>query len=104
MPFDPFGSCLIERKRSNCLVTAAQLRAARALLGISQTELANRVGVSVPTIKRCESEKISAAGVSSETKQRIRASLEAEGIEFTNGEHTGVRISRNINSQVKPNS
>ncbi len=36
------------------LITAAQLRAARALLGIDQRELAHRCGLSVPTIQRME--------------------------------------------------
>jgi len=37
------------------MITAAQLRAARALAGIGQRELAERSGLSVPTIQRMES-------------------------------------------------
>jgi transcriptional regulator with XRE-family HTH domain len=36
------------------VITAAQLRAARALLGIDQRELAQRCGLSLPTIQRME--------------------------------------------------
>jgi transcriptional regulator with XRE-family HTH domain len=36
------------------VISAAQLRAARALLGIDQRELADRAGLSVPTIQRME--------------------------------------------------
>ena len=36
------------------MITAAQLRAARALLGIDQRELARRSGLSLPTIQRME--------------------------------------------------
>jgi transcriptional regulator with XRE-family HTH domain len=36
------------------MITSAQLRAARALLGIDQRELAQRSGLSVPTIQRME--------------------------------------------------
>jgi transcriptional regulator with XRE-family HTH domain len=36
------------------MITAAQLRAARALLGLDQRELAQRCGLSVPTIQRME--------------------------------------------------
>jgi transcriptional regulator with XRE-family HTH domain len=36
------------------MITAAQLRAARALLGIDQRELASQCGLSVPTIQRME--------------------------------------------------
>jgi transcriptional regulator with XRE-family HTH domain len=36
------------------MITAAQLRAARALLGIDQRQLAELCGLSVPTIQRME--------------------------------------------------
>ncbi len=36
------------------MITAAQLRAARALAGIDQRELAERSSLSVPTIQRME--------------------------------------------------
>lgn len=36
------------------MITAAQLRAARALAGIDQRELADLSGLSVPTIQRME--------------------------------------------------
>ena len=37
------------------MITSAQLRAARALLGIDQRALAQRCGLSLPTIQRMES-------------------------------------------------
>ena len=36
------------------MITAAQLRAARALLNLDQRELAERSGLSLPTIQRME--------------------------------------------------
>lgn len=36
------------------MITSGQLRAARALLGIDQRELARRAGLSLPTIQRME--------------------------------------------------
>jgi transcriptional regulator with XRE-family HTH domain len=36
------------------MITAAQLRAARAMLGLDQRELARRCGLSLPTIQRME--------------------------------------------------
>lgn len=36
------------------MITSAQLRAARALLGIDQRQLAENAGLSVPTIQRME--------------------------------------------------
>ena len=37
------------------MISAAQLRAARALLGLDQRDLAELSGLSVPTIQRMES-------------------------------------------------
>jgi transcriptional regulator with XRE-family HTH domain len=37
------------------MITGVQMRAARALLGIDQRELAQRSGLSLPTIQRMES-------------------------------------------------
>jgi transcriptional regulator with XRE-family HTH domain len=37
------------------MITGGQMRAARALLGIDQKELAQRSGLSLPTIQRMES-------------------------------------------------
>jgi transcriptional regulator with XRE-family HTH domain len=45
------------------MITAAQLRAARALLGIDQKELAELAGVSVPTIQRMEASQGNVRGV-----------------------------------------
>ncbi len=36
------------------MITSAQIRAARALLGIDQRELAQRAGLSLPTVQRME--------------------------------------------------
>ncbi|MHA6646418.1 helix-turn-helix domain-containing protein, partial [Mesorhizobium sp. A623] len=45
------------------MITAAQVRAARALLGIDQRQLAELAGVSVPTIQRMESSDGNVRGV-----------------------------------------
>jgi transcriptional regulator with XRE-family HTH domain len=69
-----------------------QIKAARALLGWSQEDLAAHSGVSVPTVKRLE-----APGkfrVSGEARLKIEAALEAAGIVFTNGDEPGVRLRR----------
>jgi transcriptional regulator with XRE-family HTH domain len=39
------------------MISSAQLRAARALLGIGQSKLARLAGLSVPTIQRMEASK-----------------------------------------------
>ncbi|RMF37499.1 MAG: helix-turn-helix domain-containing protein [Alphaproteobacteria bacterium] len=63
------------------MITAAQLRAARALLGIDQKTLAAMAGVSVPTIRRMEASKGNVRGVIG-TLMKVVDALEAAGIEL----------------------
>jgi|HubBroStandDraft_5_1064220.scaffolds.fasta_scaffold76223_2 transcriptional regulator with XRE-family HTH domain len=76
--------------------TAGQIRAGRALIGMAQSELAARAGVSVPTVKRAESDSKSSPHVAEDTREKLRAALEAAGVEFTNGETPGVRLHRKV--------
>ncbi len=78
------------------LVGSAQLRAARALLGLSQGRLAELAGISVPTVKRCETGGTGSSKVSIETKLKIKSTLEAAGVEFIpeNGGGVGVRLKK----------
>jgi transcriptional regulator with XRE-family HTH domain len=63
------------------VITAAQLRAARALLGIDQRELAQRCGLSLPTIQRMEaSEGVIRGNVDSLMK--LIGALNAAGVEL----------------------
>jgi transcriptional regulator with XRE-family HTH domain len=63
------------------MITAAQLKAARALLGIDQRELADIAGLSVPTIQRMEaSEEVIRGNVDSLMK--LIAALNGAGIEL----------------------
>ncbi|HMN86910.1 MAG TPA: helix-turn-helix domain-containing protein [Bauldia sp.] len=63
------------------MITAAQLRAARALLGIDQRVLADRAGLSVPTIQRMEaSDGVIRGTVDSLTK--LVGALDQAGIEL----------------------
>jgi transcriptional regulator with XRE-family HTH domain len=63
------------------MITAAQLRAARVLLGIDQRQLAELSGLSVPTIQRMEaSERIVRGNVDSLMK--LIAALDGAGIEI----------------------
>ena len=76
------------------MVTNEQLRAARALLGLSQTEVASRADLSVPTIKRLEGGF--GPKVSDEAREKLQKTLEAAGIVFIdeNGGGAGVRFRR----------
>lgn len=63
------------------MLTAAQIRAARALLDWSQKQLAETSKLSVPTVKRMESamgpERSTAANV-----EAVRRALEVAGVVF----------------------
>jgi DNA-binding XRE family transcriptional regulator len=65
-----------------------QWQAARALIGWSQSDLAEKVGVVSLTIKRLEGGQ----AVSDDVRARAQAALEAAGLEFTNGDQPGVRL------------
>lgn len=81
------------------MITAAQLRAARALLGIDQRKLAELSGLSLPTIQRMEaSDGVIRGHVDSLMK--LVAALDAGGIELISDHDTssgggrGVRLKR----------
>lgn len=78
------------------MTSIEQLRAARALLGLSQKQLAEIVGVSTMTIKRAEGTGKPEA--TTEVMERIRAALENAGVEFIpeNGGGAGVRLKSNL--------
>jgi transcriptional regulator with XRE-family HTH domain len=81
------------------MITAGQMRAARALLGIDQRELAERAGLSLPTIQRMEaSDGVVRGNVDSLVK--LVGALTAAGIELigegsaSSGGGRGVRLTR----------
>lgn len=63
------------------MLTAAQLRAARALLGIDQRRLAELCGLSVPTIQRMEASEAMIRG-NVDSLMKVIAALDAAGIEL----------------------
>jgi transcriptional regulator with XRE-family HTH domain len=75
------------------MASSAQLRAGRALLGMSQAEIAEATGLSTITVKRAE-EGVGFPVPSSEILEKIRAVLESHGVEFIaeNGGGPGVRL------------
>jgi len=78
------------------LTTSAQIRAARHLLALSQADIAAATGLSLPTIKRAESERD--VSISADTIDTIRRALEAAGVEFIpeNGSGAGVRLKKSV--------
>jgi predicted transcriptional regulator len=83
--------------REPALLTGAQLRAARALLGIDQKTLADRAGVSLPTIRRMEASPGIVRGVV-DSLMKIVEALNRSGLEVigdgvqSNGGGRGVRL------------
>jgi transcriptional regulator with XRE-family HTH domain len=69
--------------------TPGQCRAARALIGWSQDELATASKVAKATIANFELGKRSPYD---RTLDDLRGALEAAGVEFTNGDEPGVKL------------
>ncbi len=63
------------------MLTPAQMRAARALLGIDQRQLAELSGVSLPTIQRMEASEGNVRGVI-DTLTKVVEAFERAGIEL----------------------
>lgn len=73
------------------MLVGTQIRAARALLRWSLSDLASRSGLNYAIIQRCES----AEGIPSTNARnlaQIQRTLELAGIEFLNGDSPGVRL------------
>jgi transcriptional regulator with XRE-family HTH domain len=79
------------------MITAAQMRAARALLGIDQRQLAEFADVSLPTIQRMEASEGTVRGVV-ETLTKVIQAFDAAGVELIGenirslGDGRGVRF------------
>jgi transcriptional regulator with XRE-family HTH domain len=84
-------------------VTGEQFRAARAMLGWEQSELAGRANVSVKTIKRLEATN---GRVEAHSEWAVKKALELGGIEFV-GEHDwcdrtdGVRFCKDPTGKIR---
>lgn len=81
------------------MITAAQMRAARALLGIDQQTLADRSGVSLPTIQRMEASQGNVRGIV-DTLIKVVKAFDDAGVELigdnadSDGRGRGVRFKR----------
>lgn len=75
------------------MLTGRQIAAARALVGMTQADLASRANISVPTLKRMEGSEGVASGMANNLAA-IRAALEKGGVLFIdqNGNGPGVRL------------
>jgi transcriptional regulator with XRE-family HTH domain len=81
------------------MITAAQLKAARALLGIDQRALAEAADLSLPTIQRMESSEGAIRG-NIDSLVKLITALEAAGVKLidegavSEGGGRGVRLRR----------
>ena len=79
------------------MITSSQMRAARALLGIDQRQLAEMAGLSLPTIQRMESSGGQVRGII-DTLMKVIDALEGAGVELiadhsaSAGKGRGVRL------------
>jgi predicted transcriptional regulator len=79
------------------MINPAQMRAARALLGIDQRRLADLAGVSLPTIQRMEASAGNVRGVI-DTLTKVVEALDRAGVELigndqpSQGRGRGVRL------------
>ena len=83
------------------MLTAAQMKAARALVGMEQKALAEASGVSLPTIQRMEASNGTVRGVI-ESLTRVIAALEAAGVEFICEGTTSLGDGRGARSRRRP--
>jgi transcriptional regulator with XRE-family HTH domain len=78
-------------------ISGRQIAAARALLGLSQGELARKAKISTPTLIRMEAKFGETVGLINNIAA-VRSALEDAGIEFTNGDEPGVRLRKSPRS------
>jgi transcriptional regulator with XRE-family HTH domain len=76
------------------LATGNQLKAARALAGVDQQQLADSAGVNVNTIRNMEARGPAPITSGALTVRNVQMALEALGIEFLNHSRPGVRLSK----------
>ena len=84
------------------MILPAQIRAARALLGIDQTTLSELAEVGTSTVKRIE--LASTISGTAQTLWKIQTALEAAGIEFLpadDNKGAGVRLKK---QKLRPSS
>src|ERR1700679_2190209 len=72
-------------------LTGAQIRAARALLRWSAVDLARASALGVNTVRRAEAGDIETS-LTTANELAIRRAFEAAGVEFTNGDQPGLRL------------
>lgn len=83
------------------MITAAQMRAARALLGIDQRQLAEMADLSVPTIQRMEASEGNVRGVI-DTLTKVIEALDSAGIELIGDKAVSTSGGRGVRLKAPP--
>ncbi len=83
------------------MITSSQMRAARAMLGIDQKQLADLAGVSVPTIQRMEASDGNVRGVIS-TLTKVVEALDGAGVELIGEGMPSVGSGRGVRLKTPP--
>src|SRR6516164_6780713 len=78
-------------------MTPIQLRMARAAVGWGVRELAKKASITANTVTRIEN----GADAKRSTLDKLRRALEAAGVEFTNGDQPGVRLTRATSAHLR---
>jgi transcriptional regulator with XRE-family HTH domain len=81
------------------MITAAQLRAARVLLGIDQRQLAELSGLSVPTIQRMEASETMVRG-NVDSLVKLIAAFDAAGIEMIDEGAASISQGRGVRLKI----
>jgi transcriptional regulator with XRE-family HTH domain len=79
------------------MISSAQLRMARAAIRWGVRDLAAKAGVTANTVTRIEN----GADAKQSTMDRLQRALEAAGVEFTNGDHPGVRLAKAAETHLR---
>jgi transcriptional regulator with XRE-family HTH domain len=82
------------------VITSAQLRAARALLGIDQRRLAELSGLSVPTIQRMEASEGTIRG-NVDSLMKLIGALDAAGIELIREREASLAGGRGVRLRIE---
>jgi len=77
------------------MITSSQMRAARALLGMDQQSLADRAGVSLPTIQRMEASDGNVRGVIG-TLTKVIGAFDAAGVELIGENAPSAGVGRGV--------
>lgn len=83
------------------MITAFQMRAARALLGFDQRELSDLAGISVPTIQRMEG-SIGMIRANVDSLMKLIKALDEAGVELIDEGALSVGSGRGVRMKTRP--